>query len=373
MTSLRDSSTSVKTRPDSLGRVTSDADASGRSARSSTWRSCAPSRGRASCRRPPGRRSSRSGGPSRWAGSPAPTSWAPAWCCTARSRCRWRGSTALAGLPARGSGHRLGGRRPRRLAGADGQAPEAPGRLRGADGPARRHPPLVGRAGQGGHRRRRRTPPRRPRSHPPRAGRRARGLRSCSSWGGGCRASRRGRLRGRASPATTSRSRSSAPTARPLTEADVLAGMNQQWRRNIKKADKAGVVVDRSADRRDSRATSRRSTTSTCTPPSATTSRRGRSATSAPWSRPCAAEDPDRITLWLAHHEGDLVAATIAVRVGTHAWYSYGASSTEKRDVRGSNAVQWAMMRDALASRGDRLRPARHHRHPRPRRPARRA
>ena len=62
-----------------------------------------------------------------------------------------------------------------------------------------------------------------------------------------------------------------------------------------------------------------------------------------------AAEDPDRIQVWLAHHEGDLVAATIAIRVGTHAWYSYGASSTEKRDVRGSNAIQWAMIRDALA------------------------
>ena len=61
-----------------------------------------------------------------------------------------------------------------------------------------------------------------------------------------------------------------------------------------------------------------------------------------------AAEDPDRIQLWLARHEGDLVAATIAIRVGTHAWYSYGASSTEKRDVRGSNAVQWAMIRHAL-------------------------
>jgi vancomycin resistance protein VanK len=60
-------------------------------------------------------------------------------------------------------------------------------------------------------------------------------------------------------------------------------------------------------------------------------------------------EEPDRITLWLAHHEGDLVAATIAVRVGTHTWYSYGASSTEKREVRGSNAVQWAMLRHALA------------------------
>jgi lipid II:glycine glycyltransferase (peptidoglycan interpeptide bridge formation enzyme) len=38
------------------------------------------------------------------------------------------------------------------------------------------------------------------------------------------------------------------------------------------------------------------------------------------------------------------------VRVGGHTWYAYGASSTEKRDVRGSNAIQWAMIRDALAA-----------------------
>ena len=35
------------------------------------------------------------------------------------------------------------------------------------------------------------------------------------------------------------------------------------------------------------------------------------------------------------------------VQVGEHAWYSYGASTTAKRDVRGSNAIQWQMMRDA--------------------------
>ena len=63
-----------------------------------------------------------------------------------------------------------------------------------------------------------------------------------------------------------------------------------------------------------------------------------------------SAEAPGRITLWLARHDGDLVASTIAIRVGTHAWYSYGASSTEKREVRGSNAVQWEMIRDALAN-----------------------
>jgi lipid II:glycine glycyltransferase (peptidoglycan interpeptide bridge formation enzyme) len=29
-------------------------------------------------------------------------------------------------------------------------------------------------------------------------------------------------------------------------------------------------------------------------------------------------------------------------------WYSYGASSAAKREVRGSNAVQWQMITDAL-------------------------
>ena len=65
------------------------------------------------------------------------------------------------------------------------------------------------------------------------------------------------------------------------------------------------------------------------------------------------AEEPDRIRLYLARHEGDLVAATIWVRVGGHTWYSYGASSSEKRDVRGSNGVQWAMIRDSLAAGAD--------------------
>jgi vancomycin resistance protein VanK len=64
-------------------------------------------------------------------------------------------------------------------------------------------------------------------------------------------------------------------------------------------------------------------------------------------------EERDRIRLYSARHGGTLVAATIAIRVGAHAWYSYGASSTEKREVRGSNAIQWAMIRDAIAVGAD--------------------
>jgi vancomycin resistance protein VanK len=141
-----------------------------------------------------------------------------------------------------------------------------------------------------------------------------------------------------------------------LTEDDVLRGMNQLWRRNIKKADKAGVEV---------------TTTDAAAPPDAIAADIGRfhdlyvetARRDGFTPRPLdyfrrmflgmGAEDPDRIRLFFATHEGDLVAATIMVRVGAHTWYSYGASSTAKREVRGSNAVQWAMMRRAIADGAD--------------------
>ncbi len=59
---------------------------------------------------------------------------------------------------------------------------------------------------------------------------------------------------------------------------------------------------------------------------------------------------PDRLRLYLAHHDGHLAAATLMVVVGTHAWYSYGASTTADRDVRPSNALQWRMIGDAHAA-----------------------
>jgi hypothetical protein len=65
------------------------------------------------------------------------------------------------------------------------------------------------------------------------------------------------------------------------------------------------------------------------------------------------AEDPDRIRLYLARHEGTVVAATTWVRVGGHTWYSYGASSNAGRDVRPSNAIQWRMMTDSIEAGAD--------------------
>ncbi|MFT3888230.1 MAG: peptidoglycan bridge formation glycyltransferase FemA/FemB family protein [Arachnia sp.] len=126
------------------------------------------------------------------------------------------------------------------------------------------------------------------------------------------------------------------------TEAELLSGMNQLWRRNIKKAAKEGVEV-RLGERADLarfhdvyRETAARDGFT------------GRSLAyfETMWDA-LNAEDPDRMRLYLSEHEGDLVAATTMVRVGEHAWYSYGASSNAKREVRGSNAIQWRMIRDA--------------------------
>ncbi|SKB07163.1 lipid II:glycine glycyltransferase FemX [Aeromicrobium choanae] len=128
------------------------------------------------------------------------------------------------------------------------------------------------------------------------------------------------------------------------TEDDVLAGMNQLWRRNIRKAAKQGVEVTEGT--RDDLAEFHRVYVETAERDHFTP--RPLSYFQTMWDA-MTAEDPQRLRLYLARHEGDLVAATTLVQVGTHAWYSYGASTTAKREVRGSNAVQWQMMRDALA------------------------
>lgn len=138
----------------------------------------------------------------------------------------------------------------------------------------------------------------------------------------------------------------------PLTDRDedaLLAQMNQQWRRNIRKSAKAGVEV--STGSRDDleafhviyRETAERDG---FTP-------RPLHYFTRMWDA-LRGEAEERIELYLARHEGDLVAATIVVRVGDHVWYSYGASTSAKREVQGSNAVQWEMLRDAHA-RGARV------------------
>jgi lipid II:glycine glycyltransferase (peptidoglycan interpeptide bridge formation enzyme) len=128
---------------------------------------------------------------------------------------------------------------------------------------------------------------------------------------------------------------------------DLLKGMNQLWRRNIKKAEKAGVEVtqggveDLKAFHQLYVETAERDH---FTPRPLPYFEKMHAAMA---NQPADCCD---FRIYNAYHEGDLVASTIWVRVGGHSWYSYGASSTAKRDVRGSNAIQWRMMTDALAA-----------------------
>lgn len=126
---------------------------------------------------------------------------------------------------------------------------------------------------------------------------------------------------------------------------DLLTGFNQLWRRNLKRAEKEGVTIE-SGSRED---------LDKFHDIYVETAKRDRFI-----PRPLGyfqkmwdamrAEEPSRISLYLAKWQGEVVASTIMVRVGNHAWYSYGASSTRGREARGSNAIQWRMIQDALDS-----------------------
>jgi lipid II:glycine glycyltransferase (peptidoglycan interpeptide bridge formation enzyme) len=122
----------------------------------------------------------------------------------------------------------------------------------------------------------------------------------------------------------------------------VFAGFNQEWRRNIRKAEKSGVLV-REGDASDLPAFHRVYVE--------TAARDGFRPRGLPyfermWAA-MRAHDPSRLRLFLATKDDDVLAATTLVTVGRHAWYSYGASTTASRDLRPSNAVQWAMIRAA--------------------------
>jgi lipid II:glycine glycyltransferase (peptidoglycan interpeptide bridge formation enzyme) len=130
---------------------------------------------------------------------------------------------------------------------------------------------------------------------------------------------------------------------------EIHQDFNQLWRRNIKKAEKAGVEVVRggyedlplwqqlyevTAERDRFRPRPLGYFQQMWQALNAETAARG--------------EEP-RMRLYFARHEGEAVAAATMLIVGGHVWYSYGASVNHKREVRPSNAMQWQMLRDAHA------------------------
>ena len=138
---------------------------------------------------------------------------------------------------------------------------------------------------------------------------------------------------------------------------DLLAGFNQQWRRNIRKAAQLGVCVrwggasDLESFHQIYCETAKRDG---FTP-------RGIAYFQALWdslgsqvgaegvptARLACAEVPDRDGRF---HLG---AAALAIQVGQRVWYSYGASTTADRDARPSNAAQWTQIQQAVSLGAD--------------------
>ncbi|MFF9489651.1 lipid II:glycine glycyltransferase FemX [Streptomyces sp. NPDC014676] len=133
------------------------------------------------------------------------------------------------------------------------------------------------------------------------------------------------------------------------TTEDLWSGLNQEWRRNVRRARKEGVevVVGSAAElpefyrllgiteQRDG-------------------FRLGRSL--AYYERQYAAlnaEEPGRMKLYLARHRGEVLAAHTMITVGRRVWYQTGASAGHRREVRPSNALQWRMLQDAHALGAD--------------------
>jgi len=127
-------------------------------------------------------------------------------------------------------------------------------------------------------------------------------------------------------------------------EESLSSGFNQQWRRNIKKAEKEGVEVFRGG--RDNLAEFHKVYLETAKRDNFIP--RPLRYFERMWDELNRYEI--HLKLFLAKWQGQIIASTIAIQVGDHYWYSYGASSAFGREARGSNAVQWAMMKDAMSS-----------------------
>ena len=133
---------------------------------------------------------------------------------------------------------------------------------------------------------------------------------------------------------------------RGRSDSELLKGMNQQWRRNIKKAEKAGVAVrtvgpeglDTFHDlyvesaRRDN----------FLPRPKAYFDVMARSFADD--------EGPVSARFYEAHIDGDVLASALMIRFGRTFSYLYGGSTERNRDARASNALQWQAMRDAAAA-----------------------
>jgi lipid II:glycine glycyltransferase (peptidoglycan interpeptide bridge formation enzyme) len=131
-------------------------------------------------------------------------------------------------------------------------------------------------------------------------------------------------------------------------EEEILGGMNKKWRYNIRLASRNGVVPGQAGEEELPafyallRETARRDGISIHHP--------GYYQSLFALARDYRGGGKPEIRLYLAGHGGDTVAALITLFRGDEGVYLYGASSSRKRNLMASYALQWRAMTDAKAS-----------------------
>ncbi|MGW3653739.1 lipid II:glycine glycyltransferase FemX [Streptomyces sp. NPDC000878] len=61
-------------------------------------------------------------------------------------------------------------------------------------------------------------------------------------------------------------------------------------------------------------------------------------------------EDEDRLRLYVAEYEGEVLSGALMINVGSRVWHSYAASGSRGRQLRPSSALLWRMLCDAQAA-----------------------
>ena len=121
-------------------------------------------------------------------------------------------------------------------------------------------------------------------------------------------------------------------------EQELLAGMKEKWRYNIRLAGRKGVTVRRGGGQDD---------LDTFYKLYETTSERDVFFI----HKKSFYEDilrlygqDDRCALFLAEYEGQAISASITLRYGRWSWYMYGASANEQRNLMPNHLLQWNAM-----------------------------
>ena len=125
---------------------------------------------------------------------------------------------------------------------------------------------------------------------------------------------------------------------RDRTPEDLLKGMNQQWRRNIKRSAAAGVRV-RPGDKADLAVFHRLYVE--------TGARDGFTPRPLSYFETMWDALGPVLRLWLSEYQGEALSCALTVDVDRTCWYTYGGSTSRHRDVQASTALQWASVQAA--------------------------